>query len=59
MPFQTPFEGKKRLLNGVFLSVSPTQGIDKKKPFIVSNGPIYRLFYWPVNSCFKQNVFKG
>ena len=44
MPFQTPFEGKKkRRLNGVFLSANHKALI--KTPFIVSDGPFYRLFY--------------
>ena len=37
------FLKEKRRLNGVF-PFSQSQGIEKT-PFIVSNGPVYRLFY--------------
>ena len=55
MPFQMPFEENKRRLNGVF-PFSQSQGVIKT-PFIVSNGPIYRLFHRPINNRFKLNFF--
>ena len=48
---------EKRRLNGVFLSANHKALI--KTPFIVLNGPVYRLFYSPINNRFKQNVFNG
>ena len=50
----------KRLLKektAFFLSANHKALI--KTPFIVSNGPVYRLFYWPINNHFKQNDFNG
>ena len=50
---------KRRLKEKTAFFLSANHKALIKTPFIVSNGPVYRLFYWPINNRFKQNVFNG